>query len=139
MTTYKLTIPIPYTTNPKTGRQEANLLSANTRKHWTDRKTKTNHWRPAGLKAAQAAALPVLTPYAEIHAHIYKARAGRYDPANLYPTAKAIIDGFTDYGLTEDDDYTHLDGPHMHHGGFDKNNPRIELTITTYPEGNPHA
>ncbi len=122
---HTLTIPI---TNPK------HLLNANSRKHWADRSTKTGIWRPAGLAAAQAAALPVLVPFVVIHATIFKARAGRYDPSNLYPTIKAIIDGLTDYGLVEDDDYRHVDGPHMHHGGFDKNNPRIELTISIYQE-----
>ena len=126
---HTLTIPI---TNPK------HLLNANSRKHSADRSTKTSIWRPAGRAAAQAAALPVLVPFVTIHATIYKPRAGRYDPTNLYPTIKAIIDGLTDYGLTEDDDYRHVDGPHMHHGGFDKTNPRIELTIITHQEP-PHA
>lgn len=123
--THTLTIPIQ---NPK------HLLNANSRKHWTDRSTKTAFWRPAGHHAAQQAHLPQNIPFITIHATIYKPRPGRYDPTNLYPTIKAIIDGLTDYGLIEDDDYKHLDGPHMHHGGFDKTNPRIELTIHTHQE-----
>lgn len=127
--THKITLPIH---NPK------HLLNTNTRKHWTDRSTKTAIWRPTATQTAHQTNLPKNIPYAVIHAHIYKARAGRYDPSNLYPTVKAIVDGLMDYGLLPDDDYRYLDGPHLHHGGFDKTNPRIELTIHTYQEA-PHA
>lgn len=130
MATYQINIPI---------QANEHLLSANSRAHWSDRKIKTDIWRPAGRDALISAGLPAVNEYVEIHAWVYKAKAGRYDPANLYPTMKAIVDGFTDYGLITDDDYKHVDGPHMHHGGFDKNNPRFDITITTYPEGNPHA
>lgn len=35
-------------------------------------------------------------------------RVARCDAPNLYPTIKPIIDGFTDAGLWEDDDYKHI-------------------------------
>lgn len=35
-------------------------------------------------------------------------RVARFDAPNLYPTIKPIIDGFTDAGLWEDDDYKHI-------------------------------
>jgi hypothetical protein len=35
------------------------------------------------------------------------------DPANFSLTAKAVVDGFVDYGLIPDDDSKHLLGPDM--------------------------
>jgi hypothetical protein len=40
----------------------------------------------------------------------------RSDVGNLYPTAKAVVDGLVDYGLIEDDDDTRLIGPDMRRG-----------------------
>lgn len=39
-----------------------------------------------------------------------KPRRGRYDPGNLYPTAKACVDGIVDAGLLDADDWVHVDG-----------------------------
>lgn len=44
----------------------------------------------------------------------------RIDPANLYPTIKPIIDGMTDSGWWEDDDYKHLDEIRFRYGGLSK-------------------
>lgn len=49
---------------------------------------------------------------------VFKGRRGRYDPGNLYPCAKAVVDGFVLGGVFEDDDFSRVDGPHLHHGGF---------------------
>jgi hypothetical protein len=35
------------------------------------------------------------------------------DVANWYPTVKAALDGIVDAGFLDDDDTTHVDGPHM--------------------------
>ena len=49
---------------------------------------------------------------------VWKPRRGRYDPGNLYPTAKACLDGLVDAGMVADDDWTHVLGPDMRHGGI---------------------
>jgi hypothetical protein len=36
------------------------------------------------------------------------------DPANWYPMAKAMVDGFTDACLWTDDNYKHVAGPYLH-------------------------
>lgn len=85
-----------------------------------------HHWR---VKAKRTA---VLRELARIHAHnaIIRGDLPRLqrahirivmtwkdnrvrDPANWYPTFKAMIDGFVDAGLLPADDYRHLDGPDM--------------------------
>lgn len=40
----------------------------------------------------------------------------RLDPANLYPSFKAAVDGLVDAGVLEDDDHTRLVGPDMRIG-----------------------
>ncbi|WP_157075253.1 hypothetical protein [Arthrobacter luteolus] len=53
-----------------------------------------------------------------IVARVWKTRRGRYDPGNLYPTAKACVDGIVEAGLLADDDWLHVDGPDLRHGGI---------------------
>lgn len=53
-----------------------------------------------------------------ITCHIWKPRRGRYDPGNLYPTAKACVDGLVEAGMIADDDWLHVIGPDMRHGGI---------------------
>lgn len=60
---------------------------------------------------------------------IHKPTGRRYDPGNLYPVAKAIVDGIVLSGMLEDDDYTHVDGPHLHHGEPDKDHPGVTVII----------
>lgn len=75
----------------------------------------TKQWRQAGFVAARDME-PIPTPV-RIIAHIWKPRRGRYDPMNLWPTLKGAIDGFVEAGLLEDDDYKHVIGPDIRHGG----------------------
>ena len=93
-------------------------------------------WRDAAHWAAKAtfrhtygpAAYPI--PFqgcVRIVAKIWKPIDNRYDPGNYYPTAKACVDGLRDYGLLVDDDWKHVDGPDMRHGG--KGTPRLVITI----------
>lgn len=98
--------------------------------HWRTRQKSSKYWRNAGKKAAEN--LNQISPPTECHVYIYRSRGGRYDPGNYYPTAKAILDGMVDAGILPDDSYEYLDGPHLHHGGIDKNNPRLEIFFTPH-------
>jgi hypothetical protein len=60
-------------------------------------------------------------------AHVWKPRAGRYDPNNLWPTVKAVVDGLVEAGFLADDDHVHVLGPDMRHGG--KGGPCLVLEI----------
>lgn len=106
-------------------------LNSNHRLHRMPQAQLTKLWRNAARKAAgntQQFTTPV-----HIVAHIYKNRAGRYDAGNLYPTAKACVDGFVDASLFDDDSNEYVIGPDLRHGG--KGTPRIEFTITPITEG----
>lgn len=103
----------------------AGWINSNMRVHRMAQAKLTKAWRAA---AAQAAAnVAPLTPPVQIVAHVWKRRGGRYDPGNLYPTAKACVDGLVDAGLIVDDDYTRVIGPDMRHGGI--GNPEIIIEI----------
>ncbi|RKN50081.1 hypothetical protein D7231_35860, partial [Streptomyces klenkii] len=71
----------------------------------------------AALMAALAAAKPgPLFQRARILGILHPARGGRRDPANWYPSFKALIDGIVDAGVLEDDDHSRVIGPDMRLG-----------------------
>lgn len=98
-------------------------------RHWSTKASQTKAWRKIAWAKAKQAKIPTLAA-ATITGRIYKNRAGRYDPHNLYPTLKAIVDGLVDAGVLEDDDYTRLE-VHLAHGGIRRGqDPHLEITIT---------
>ncbi|WP_461169290.1 RusA family crossover junction endodeoxyribonuclease [Arthrobacter sp. Z1-15] len=105
-------------------------LNSNLRLHRQQEAKLTAAWRlEAALRLAERGW--DLTPYdgpVHVTAHVWKPRAGRYDPGNLYPTAKACLDGIVDAGLLADDDWKHVIGPDMRHGG--KGPAALVITIT---------
>lgn len=103
----------------------ADWINSNQRIHRMQTAKLTKAWR--GAAKALSTGMAPLTPPVRVVATIWKPRAGRYDPGNLYPTAKAILDGLVDSGVIEDDDYTRVVGPDMRHGG--KGSARIVLEI----------
>lgn len=103
-------------------------LSLNDRDHYRARAVKVKAWRTHAEHAVRAAGVPTLAR-ATITGHIYKNRAGRYDPHNLFATLKPIIDGIVDAGTLADDDHTHLRAA-LEHGGIDRTQPpHIIITI----------
>lgn len=100
----EITIPAP-----------ATFINSNDRRHRMAEAKLTKAWRQAAWAACQNIG-PLNWPV-QITATIWKPRANRYDPGNLYPTAKACLDGVVDAGLLPDDDHKHVIGPDMRHGG----------------------
>lgn len=115
------------------------LLNANQRVHYRVRAEQTAAIRSAArdaciahpqLRADLAASgeAPVL-PHAWILGVIHPGSRRRLDPANLYPSFKAAIDGVVEAGLLEDDDHLHLLGPDMRLGAVV---PRGQLVLHIY-------
>ncbi|WP_172121434.1 hypothetical protein [Actinomyces faecalis] len=116
-------------------------LTSNGRYHWADRSRRT----AAVRRRAWAAALgcrgadgrrhrrPWFVGRVRVTATVQGRTAGRMDPANAYPTVKAVLDGLTDAGVWEDDDSGHVVGPDMRRGVPDSRIPtgshRITITI----------
>ncbi|MFE3577971.1 RusA family crossover junction endodeoxyribonuclease [Streptomyces vinaceus] len=89
------------------------LLNANDRLHHHQRAQKTRALRQAARFASRG--LPKLDRVHVIgvfHPHDRRRR----DPANWYPTFKALLDGLVDQGVIQDDDHTRLVGPDMRIG-----------------------
>lgn len=107
-------------------------LSLNDRDHYRARAAKVKAWRTYAEQTARAAGIPTLGR-ATITGHIYKNRAGRYDPHNLFATLKACIDGIVDAGVLADDDHTHLRAA-LEHGGINRQEPpHLIITIREEP------
>lgn len=137
MTTWTITVPAPYVkpvVKRKTGKvfQRQPLLNSNDRDHWRVTNPIKNGWITNAITAATEAGLPKGLDHVQIDGHVVKPRGGSYDAMNYYPTAKALVDGLTRYGLTPDDNNKHVKGPYLHEGG--KGDTAIIITITELTE-----
>lgn len=94
------------------------LMNSNDRPHPQAKAKLTRAWRLAGAVAAAGETRPDLPKPVQIIAYVWKPINNRYDPGNLYPTAKAIVDGVVDAKWLPDDDRHHVEGPDMRHGGI---------------------
>ena len=106
----------------------AGWINSNQRLHRQQVAKLTAAWRAAGRGAVTSAGWEPYVGPVHIFAHVWKPRAGRYDPNNLWPTVKAVVDGLVDAGFLVDDDHKHVIGPDMRHGG--KGPAALVLTIT---------
>lgn len=90
-------------------------INSNQRLHRMELARRTRAWRYAAYNKA----LPIDAMFegpVRIVATIHKTRAGKWDAGNLYPTAKAIVDGLVDAGLFIDDSNEYVTGPDMRAG-----------------------
>ena len=108
------------------------LLSANGREHWRHRAEVTAALRQAAGWLAYAQKIPRLDR-AHVLAVYHPPDRRRRDPANLYPSVKACVDGLTDAGAWADDDAAHVAGPDMRLGDVWPGG-RLVLTITELQE-----
>ncbi|MDQ0735154.1 hypothetical protein [Arthrobacter agilis] len=108
-------------------------ISMNDRSHWATRARLTKAWRHSAHVYARLARLPKGLGPVHITAAVIKSTGRAYDAHNLTPTAKAVIDGLVDYGLTPDDTNAHVVGPDMREGGTGR--AGLLLTITPIESG----
>lgn len=89
------------------------LINSNQRLHHHQRARLTRGIREEALIASLAARVPVLGEVFVI-GYVHPRSRRKFDPANLYPSFKAAVDGaLVDAGVVPDDDAVHLSGPHM--------------------------
>lgn len=87
----------------------ANLwLSSNDRRYWAEKAQRTKLLRRLGFFEARSQARGHHIERANVSIAVSYPRAGRADPPNVYPTVKALMDGFTDAKLWYDDDSEHV-------------------------------
>lgn len=112
--------PEPIVMTPK-----LKMLNSNQRLNRFREAEQIADWKLLGKIAARGHD-PIPTPV-RIIVHFWKPATVRYDPNNLWPTVKAITDGFVAAGLLSDDDHKHVIGPDMRHGGIGPQ--RIQFTF----------
>lgn len=105
MSTLTLTIPAP-----------CDWLNSNQRLYRMVSARRIAAWRNAADYAATEAAHDSFLVPVHITVTVHKTRAGRWDAGNLYPTAKAIVDGLVDAGVIPDDSNEWVTGPDMRAG-----------------------
>lgn len=95
------------------------LLTSNQRLSWRPKANRTSHIRAAAHWQAKAwanhAGLP-LPLRGQQHGTAwlrFSRKIEKRDPANWYPTVKAIMDGIVDAGVLQDDSARYLLGPDM--------------------------
>ncbi|HWB35564.1 MAG TPA: hypothetical protein VHA75_06015 [Rugosimonospora sp.] len=93
----------------------APFLNANHRHDRRGRAAVVRAWRDAANVHARAARVPLLGR-AHITITIRFADKRRRDVHNLYPTAKALVDGVVDAGVLPDDSDQYLTGPDLRAG-----------------------
>lgn len=107
----------------------SDYVSSNMRLHWGEKARRTRSLRELarykGRQIMRGHARPYYARPVHVTATLHTRSNRRIDPANAYPTVKALIDGLTDAGLWADDDARHLIGPDMRLGN---NTERIKLT-----------
>lgn len=106
-------------------------INSNQRLHRMVQAKLTAKWREAARDLVESAGWEPYTGRVHIMVHIWKTRAGRYDPNNLWPTVKAAVDGLVEAGFLVDDDHDHVEGPDMRHGG--RGAAALVLTIREIP------
>lgn len=125
---YTLSINCPR----RVGKVPYGLLSANTRHHWSVNREVARTWRHAAATTAQHQGIPPIQR-ARVVVTFHKATSHRYDPGNLAPVSKAIVDGLVDAGVFPDDSHEYLVGPD-HRAGEKSTTPHVVITITELTE-----
>jgi crossover junction endodeoxyribonuclease RusA len=141
---WQLHIPAPleWRAHKGTGRMYLAAKWANANHHYTPLKRNrlTQEWREAAMNRAVVLGLPQnIADRVFVEAFIHMETGRSYDAQNLYPTAKACVDGLVTgkgrikgYGLIPDDSNRHMVGP-ICLPGIKYERPGITLRIHTIP------
>ena len=141
---FHIPAPLEFRAKKTTGElyQAARWFNAN--HHLTPRKRNdlTQVWREAALVRARQLKLPKdVADRVFIEAIIHPDSKRYYDAQNLYPTAKAIVDGLVTgngkirgYGLLADDSNRHVVGPFCL-PGKQRTVPGVTMRIHAIPRG----
>src|SRR5690606_5799033 len=107
----------------------ANWINANDKRHWSPQAKLVKAWRHGAHIMARQAKLSKGLQRVRVDAYVWKKTQVRYDPHNLMPTLKPVIDGLVDYGLLPDDSSEYLAGPFIHHGGYGTEKLVLEIRV----------
>jgi crossover junction endodeoxyribonuclease RusA len=108
------------------------FINANDRMHHAPKAKLTRAWRDLAAATITNGWHPAHYDRAHITVAIRFADNRRRDVGNLYPTAKAIVDGCVDAGLLADDDDKHVIGPDLRRE-YPNGEPRVTVTLQEIP------
>lgn len=110
------------------------MLNANVSRHYMDKSNRAKALRE--LSYMECHNDKEFFNHFDIMVYVYPPTRRRLDPANLYPTVKHLIDGLTDAGWWEDDDWTRLRTLSFRYGGLsgEKNIFKIKMEIEEVEE-----
>ncbi len=115
----------------------ADWISSNGREHWRPKAQKSKAWRQTAMLVGQSSGL-VFTVPVDVVVQVHKRFASnRWDPHNLWPTAKPVIDGLVDAGVLVDDDTKHIRSSSIRAGEADRLRPGLTITIRPVQEDQP--
>lgn len=114
------------------------FMNANHRPHHHERARLTRQWRALGRTAGETLQAHTPTHYSRAKLTYTTTKTTRrcYDPPNLYPTYKAILDGLVDAGIF-DDDHAGIITEHTFTAGNIGHIEQATITITPLPEQTP--
>jgi hypothetical protein len=100
-------------------------FSDNDRLHFRRERELKQSWRNLGLQHARSVmgSRALVLEMAHLYVLVRPGTAGKYDPGNVAPAAKAAIDGMVLAGMFADDDFRHLIGPDFRPGRTTKRPP----------------
>jgi len=104
------------------------FINANDRLHHAPKAKLTRTWRDLAAATINTGWFPDRYQRAHITVAIRFPNNRRRDVGNLYPTAKAIVDGCVDANLLSDDDDKHVIGPDLRRD-YPNGEPRVTVTI----------
>jgi len=119
-------------------KQKRELLNSNDRLHFHQHAQITHRLRSIACREVKEWYQKNDEPFEAFHngnpctvkVIVYSPTKRRLDPPNIYPTVKALIDGFTDGGLWVDDNHEVIKSMSFEYGGLSGSKAyRIELDI----------
>lgn len=128
MSEYTISINCP----PAIRKVPYGLLTSNARPHWSVAREVARYWRHVAAVTAREAGIPRVDR-GRVVVTFHKATNRRFDPGNLAPVSKAILDGIVDAGVFEDDSHEYVVGPD-HRAGEKTTTPHVVITITDLGE-----
>lgn len=123
MSTYTLSINCPQAIR----KVPYGLLTSNARPHWSVAREVARYWRHLAAVTAREAGIPRVGR-GRVVVTFHKATNRRFDPGNLAPVSKAILDGIVDAGVFEDDSHEYVIGPD-HRAGIKSSTPHVVIEI----------